>query len=132
MRLRLLLLASLLLTIGCAKRRCEAARLETLPDWRTLQVEIDRRLLAETPDAGAGAVEAYRQARFELTRYQSQTMHTLTASLEAPLDPAFLPSFDHSVREISESVHGLNDPTLNALLAPARRGAMNVLEACPK
>ena len=36
------------------------------------------------------------------------------------------------VSETSESVHGVNDPALNALLTPARYTAMNVIAACRK
>ena len=132
MKLRLVLLVVVVMS-GCAKRRCEAARAEALPEWQTLQTEIDHRLAGGQPDAGAGtAVDDHAHARFELQRYQSQTLHVLTDSLAAPLGPAFMPAFNDTVREISESVHGLNDPTLNSLLAPARRSAMNVLDACPR
>ena len=131
--MKLWLVLVVVLLSGCAKRRCEAARVEAMPEWQALQAEIDHRLAEEGSDAGAGAEPDERaQARFELIKYQSQTLHTLTSSLGAPLDPAFVPSFDSTVREISESVHGLNDPALNALLAPARRTAMNVLSACPR
>lgn len=134
MKLRLLLLLVVVVVLsGCAKRRCEAARVEALPEWQTLQAEVDHRLAQESPDAGSATeLDERAQARFELIKYQSQTLHALTATLAAPLDPTFVPSFDHGVREISESVHGLNDPTLNSLLAPARRSAMNVLAACPQ
>lgn len=132
MKLRLLLLVVVVIS-GCAKRRCEAARVEALPEWQTLQTEIDHRLAEERPDAGVVAeLDERARARFELTKYQSQTLHVITGSLAAPFDPTFVPSFDLTVREISESVHGLNDPTLNSLLAPARRSAMNVLDACPR
>jgi len=140
------LIASLVVVLlisgsGCAKRRCEAARVEALPEWQRLQTEIDRRLgdartVLEQADAGAGAdsdSDAKRaRNRFELINFWSTNMHALTNSLAAAVDEGFQPTFASTVRELSESVHGVNDPALNDLLTPARRTAMNVVAACQK
>lgn len=125
---------------GCAKRRCEGARVEALPEWQRLQTEIDRRLIVartelEQVDAGtsAGGEDARRaRNRFELINFWSKNAHAITASLTAPVDEGFQPTFATTVSETSESVHGVNDPALNALLTPARYTAMNVIAACRK
>jgi hypothetical protein len=126
----------LVLSTSCAKRRCEAARAEALPEWVALQAEIDERLVAARtrlrPEDAGVEVDARAKSRFELISYWSSTVHAVTASLTAPIEGAFAPSFGEHVREASDSVHGVNDARLNTLLTPARRTAMNVLAACQR
>lgn len=135
-RLFVMLTWLLVLNTGCAKRRCEAARAEASPEWAALQTEIDQRLLTAraklTPEDAGVEIDERAKNRYEQVSFWSTTVHAVTASLTAPIEEGFAPSFGEHVREVSESVHGVNDPKLNELLTPARRTAMNVVAACQK
>ncbi len=117
-----------LTALGCKGRRCENARTQALPEWERLQKTVDARLaLARKADPG----DPLAKARFEQINYWAGQISAVTTALGSlPKDPTVVPALEQAVREVSESVHGVNDHELNELLAPARRGGLEVIEHC--
>ncbi len=123
---------------GCQSARCEAARAQALAPWQNLQRSVDERQAHERAAASADAGATERdEERLEHSHhllaqaaYWSERVQVGVMLLEAKRPEGFLPAFEQTVREVSESVHGVNDPLLNAALAPARLAALNALAAC--
>lgn len=138
--MRLLLVAALLTlgATGCKGQRCNAARAEALAPWQNLQRAVDQRVAEEraavATDAGTTERDEERlehaRHRLEQAMYWSQRVQVGVMLLEAKRRETFVPTFDQTIREVSESVHGVNDPQLNAELGPARLAALNALAAC--
>ncbi len=138
MRCLLFVTSICLAATGCKSARCEAARAQALAPWQNLQRSVDERQAQERAAASADAGATERDdERLEHTRhrlaqatYWSERVHFGVMLLESKRLEGFVPAFEQTVREVSESVHGVNDPQLNAALGPARLAALNALAAC--